>query len=293
MHVKRVEREVLTARGGASGVRLPNDRPYDSRDRSRTVTLRPPVALAAMALVLAALLLRPLPAGATTYKWVDEKGVVHYSDSLPPEAVDRGNVQLNKEGVPIKKIDAAPTPEQRKAVQEEQERQKALAKEREISERRDRALMESYTSEDEIDLSKTRALATIDNQLQSAQMFSASLTKRRAILQEKKGTAGEKLSAAQERELEGIDAELAKQDGLIVQKKKEFDAVTAKYDADKKRWRELKVQADASAAAAAAAAAAASARSAGTASNPPGTPQKSSSRPNGTPAAVAGTAGSK
>ena len=42
-----------------------------------------------------------------------------------------------------------------------------------------------------------------------------------------------------DRELESIDAELARQSELVAQKNKEAAAITAKYDADKQRWREL------------------------------------------------------
>ena len=47
------------------------------------------------------------------------------------------------------------------------------------------------------------------------------------------------MPAALERELETINAELAKQDDLLALKQKEVVAVNAKYDADKTRWREL------------------------------------------------------
>jgi hypothetical protein len=219
----------------------------------RKAAARNEIALAVATIALAALFALSAPAKAATYKWVDENGKIHYSDSLPPEQIDKASVQLNKQGVPIKRIDPAPSAEQRKAAEAEAERQKELAKEREVVDRRDRALMQSYTSEDEIELSKTRALATIDAQLQSAQAYSSSLSKRKQELTAQKKASGEKgMAPALERELEGIDTELSKQDGLITIKKKEIETVTAKYEADKKRWRELKAIADANAAAAAA-----------------------------------------
>jgi hypothetical protein len=52
---------------------------------------------------------------AATYKWTDEKGVVHYTDKIPPEALNKGNVELNKQGVTVKRTDPALTPEQRRA----------------------------------------------------------------------------------------------------------------------------------------------------------------------------------
>ena len=31
-----------------------------------------------------------------TYKWVDEKGVIHYTDKIPPEASDKGRTVPNR-----------------------------------------------------------------------------------------------------------------------------------------------------------------------------------------------------
>jgi len=200
-----------------------------------------------LALVIAAAaLLVAQPSLGALYKWVDEKGVVHYSDKVPPEAVDKGNVELNKEGIPVRRNEAAPTPEQRRARAAEEERQKVLAKEREVVERRDRALQQSYTSEDEIDLARSRALSTIETQLQSAQAYSVQLAKRRSELEARRKSFGDKpVPAAIDHELESISSELGKQDAFIAEKRRETAMVTARYDADKQRWRELRAIAEA------------------------------------------------
>lgn len=194
-------------------------------------------------------------AHAATYKWVDEKGVVHYTDKIPPEAVNKGSTVLDKQARPVKKIDPALTPEQIRAREAEEEQKRLAAKAQEETARRDRALISSYTTEAEIDLARSRALATIDSQLESARAYAAQLLKRREELDKRKAaSSGKPLPAALERELEGIDAELTKQTHLIEQKEKERLGVLARYENDKTRWRELKAVADANAAAAASAA---------------------------------------
>ena len=144
-----------------------------------------PLARAALARARAAR--RSRPARAATYKWVDEKGVVHYTDKMPPEAVDKGNVELNKQGVPIKKTEPAPTPEQRRAKAQEEERAEAA---REGSRRRSRAATarccRRTRARAEIDLARNRSLQTIDNVMQSSQAYSEQLTKRKAELEAKK-----------------------------------------------------------------------------------------------------------
>jgi hypothetical protein len=220
--------------------------------------------IAALAAVASLVMSASGAAGAATYKWVDDKGVVHYSDKVPPEAVDKGATVLDKQGRTMKKIEPTPTPDQLKAKAAAEEQQRALAKSLEDQARKDRALMQSYTTEDEIDVARNRALATIDTQIKSAQVYSNDLTQRQQILRKKKATYGDKpVPIEVERELNTVDVELSRQTTLIKQKTDEIAAVNAKYDADKKRWGEIKADQQRSAAAAAAMAAQGAAKGSG------------------------------
>jgi len=214
-----------------------------------------PSRLSLLFAVVVALAAAPLSA-ANLYKWVDEKGVTHYTDKMPPDAVDKANVEMNKDGIAVKRTEPAPTPEQRRAKALEEERLKATARERETVDRRDRALMQSYTTEDEIDLARNRALGTIDTQVASAQAYSQQLAKRRDELQAKRKSFGSKpVPAAIDTELESIADELSKQAALIAERKRDSAVITARYDQDKQRWRELRTINEARDAAAAAEAA--------------------------------------
>lgn len=205
------------------------------------------VATAGLVLTMA-MLLCSAALHAATYKWVDERGVVHYSDKIPQEAINKGNVQLNKEGIAIKRTDPALTPEQRRAREAEEERLRQNARDHEAIERRDRALLSTYTTESEIELARSRALSTIDGQVQSANGYSVLLNKRKADLEGRiAASAGKPVSAAMERELANVNGELARQAELIAAKHKEAAIVTARYDADKKRWGEMRARVEASA----------------------------------------------
>ena len=197
--------------------------------------------VSAIALVVGAAFLSTMGvARAATYKWVDEKGVVHYTDKMPPEAVDKATTELNKQGITVNKTDKALTPEQRRAKEQDADRAKEAAKAQEELARRDRALVSSYTSEAEIDLARNRSLQTINNVILSSQAFSDQLTKRKADVEAKKvEQQGKAVVAVLDRELESIDAELQRQAELVAQKNREAAVITAKYDADKQRWREL------------------------------------------------------
>jgi hypothetical protein len=210
------------------------------------------LALCAWAAASALYLYGPAARGAT-YKWVDEKGVVHYTDKIPTDAVNKGTTVLDKQARPVKKIDPAMTPEQRAARDAEEESRRLSAKAQEETARRDRALISSYTTEAEIELARSRALGTIDAQIESSQAYTATLVRRRAELEQRKAGLGTKpMPPALEREFESNDSELAKTTELIEQKRRERNGVVARYDADRTRWRELRAVADANAAAAAA-----------------------------------------
>ena len=111
-----------------------------------------------------------------------------------------------------------------------------------LAARRDRALVESYTNEKEIDLAKARAVATIDGQVQSAQALHRADAEaaRRARGQEGHVRAHVRSPARSCSKLETIDAEIARQHEFIAAKKKESANVAARYDADKQRFRELR-----------------------------------------------------
>ena len=71
------------------------------------------------------------------YKWTDEKGIVHYSDQMPSDAVNKGTTVLDKQGRAVKKIEPAPTGDQLKAKELEDERLKATARQRDEQQRKD------------------------------------------------------------------------------------------------------------------------------------------------------------
>ncbi len=48
----------------------------------------------------------------TAYRWVDDQGVVHYGDEIPPQYANRERTVLNGQGVPVRRLDAQKSPDQ-------------------------------------------------------------------------------------------------------------------------------------------------------------------------------------
>ena len=188
------------------------------------------------------LALGALPAvAAGVYKWTDDQGIVHYSDQMPPDALNKGGVVIDKEGRQVKKIDATPTPAQAKVKEAEDERLRLIAKAQEDKSRRDTALTHSYTSEEEIDFARNRALQAIESQLKSAETYVADLTRRQQELKKDKLAYGAKPAPVTlENELTALDEELARQEKVIAQRRAELATINVKYESDKQRWREIR-----------------------------------------------------
>jgi hypothetical protein len=203
--------------------------------------LNPLVALSGMALAIAL----AGPAGAAKiYKWVDEKGVTHYGESIPPEYKDQAATEMTNQGMTVRKWGAAPTPEQRsveaaKAVQEKEKEDKKQAFEQR---RRDMALVNTYTSSREIDDARDRSLQLpmqaikgLDPRLKRAQDKLAALQQQAAGYSH----AGKPVPDAMEQDLEDQKLEVESMQAEMGRYRAQVDAIRAKFDADKRRYQEL------------------------------------------------------
>ena len=197
-----------------------------------------PSALLSLAAALAAM----THAVSDTYKWIDDKGKVQYTDRLPPD-LGRGMTELNKQGMTRKVTEPAPTAEQRKAKEEELERERQAERARRYKRYQDDALLSSYASEKDIDLARRRNMALVGAGINSAEARIKALEKRRIYLQREtlfyeKKPVPEKLK----RELASVVAEIPKQHALIQEKNQEALEVINRYEQQKARFRELKAQ---------------------------------------------------
>jgi hypothetical protein len=124
---------------------------------------------------VALLALSGLPAGAagtntgrTLYKWVDEHGVTHYGDRIPPEYASQEQHVINSQGVEINRLDAQKTPEQLAA-----DDQKKL--EAQQSQNRDRNLLSTYASVQEIERLRDQRVTLVSDQIKVTSSFLDSL----------------------------------------------------------------------------------------------------------------------
>ncbi len=184
-----------------------------------------------------------LPAHATLYKWVDDKGKVQYGDTIPPEYAKQGNSQLNKSGVVIKKTSPALTPEQIRSRDEAEAKEKADIEAASEKERRDKALLATYTDYKEIDLALQRNLGHVDIQIKSFGLRIKSVQTRLEHLQKQEaGFVQRKKPVPPDilNDIQKTEDEVAHFRNNIAKSEKEKETLRTRFSADKIRFRELK-----------------------------------------------------
>lgn len=175
------------------------------------------------------------PSNNKIVKWVDSKGVTHYGDVPPPEYAGTNTV-ISTHGVVLKRNEVAPTSKSIEMAEKDQSEQR----------RKDQALLASYTLAEEIDLARDRHLqmgdmivqglqqrrATAVKQLESNQKFADNLKRI------KKPMPQDLID-----DLKTNQNDIASIDQQLAQQKATMDETRSKFDAEKKRFIELKAAA--------------------------------------------------
>ncbi|RPI46368.1 MAG: DUF4124 domain-containing protein [Betaproteobacteria bacterium] len=151
-----------------------------------------------------------LPTQAAMYKWVDENGNVNYGDSVPPKYASKVSDRAARPG--SVKWERAMASLESSPSEQELAKQRSEAKAQQERKRLDTALLSTYSNEAEIETARERELRRSQETLK---VVSA-------------GLAGS--SSPEDRQ---------KLDALINQSRRETDAINARFDAQKARFREL------------------------------------------------------
>jgi hypothetical protein len=196
--------------------------------------------LAALATIALAGGAAPASAAGFFYCCVDAAGKQVCGDTLPQACYGRAYRELGDGGRTLRVIEAPLTPEQRAARTAEVARQKAEEDAHREQQRKDQALMNTYGSEQDIDLMRQRAEADIDKSIKAAEAKIAEIKlQRKKFENEAEFYKKKPLPNDVRRGMTDADYEIKAQELLIEAKKKDREAVRAKYDEDKRRYVEL------------------------------------------------------
>lgn len=169
--------------------------------------------------------------GGRIVKWVDEKGVTHYGDVVPPQYSGRDSTLINRQGMVIKRNQIVSPQASPADTQEAAEQQ-----------RRDRALKAAYTTEEEIELAKERNLQMDEASMLGLQQSLSSAKGRQATHRKSVEDLAKRkkpVPADLKKDLKDSDTEIAKIEGQIAERRKAMEATKQRFDHDKLRFREL------------------------------------------------------
>jgi hypothetical protein len=174
------------------------------------------------------------------YRWVDEQGVVHYGDNIPPQYASQDRAVLNSQGVEVGHLDAQKTPEEEVLAAHARE---VLMKQKQ----HDAFLVSTYTSVKDIEALRDVRLDQLKGQRAAAEQYVESLRVRLATLQSRALTYRPYTSGNDARRMPDDLAEnlvrtldeLRTQSNALAAQGAAEAALRAQFQSDIERYREL------------------------------------------------------
>jgi hypothetical protein len=192
---------------------------------------------------LLAILVSPPTQAARLFKWTDENGKVHYGDKIPPEYAKQERKVLNEQGVAVKTLEAAKTPEQlaeEARLAEQRREQERIAAEKAAH---DRMLLATFTSEDDMVMTRDGKIAAIDGilrvtrgRIENIEETLADLTREAAELER----AGRPIPDSLHERIKTARAQSERYHDYIAAKRQEQEDIRQQFETDIRRFRELK-----------------------------------------------------
>jgi hypothetical protein len=182
------------------------------------------------------------------YRWVDDQGVVHYGDRVPPEFADRDRDLLNSQGVAVGSEEGLLTDAERAERARREALEEQLRLSRVESARRDQVLLDTYLSVVEIEQLRDRRLELLEAQIKVTEHYLNNLRKRLGRLQREASDYkpySERADAPDVPESLGLElsrttASISLYEQTLARSRDEQTALTDAFARDIERFRELK-----------------------------------------------------
>lgn len=181
------------------------------------------------------------PVAAKLYKWVDDNGITHYGETIPPEYANKDRVELNKSGRVIKSEEAN-TPERRIAREQEEAKKREDARAALEQQRRDKTLINTYSNVPEIDLARRRSLQQVDARINVLNSYLKTASDNLLALQaeaDHNTKANKRIPDSLQEDLQEAQDRLTKLQQDMEKPKAEKAALEKRFEADKARYMEL------------------------------------------------------
>ena len=193
-------------------------------------------------LLTVALLLAPASLAASLYRYTNEEGVTVVDYRVPTDYVGKGYEVLNKDGVVVEVVPRELTKEERKVRNSQQELEaEARAEERRLREW-DESLLLRYSTLEDIEAARERALRDLRIRLSILKGNKRSLKQQVEGYQAQAADlerSGREVDVARISVIEDLQAEIATTDRSINDRALQIEEVSAAYQKDIDRFQQL------------------------------------------------------
>ncbi len=186
-------------------------------------------------------------ANAGLYKWVDEKGEVHFSDKVPVEASRKAVSEINKQGAVTKTVDPEALAqaklefEANTAAREKQEAlDKVIREAAAILKKRDKYLLSTYENQQELRTSFESKINLIKGNEAILETQNIVLNKRLTTLKARTlAVKHESKKSELNKKVIRISSTIKQYNKALIQNKEERQKLSKNYKVDIKRYIEL------------------------------------------------------
>ena len=180
----------------------------------------------------------------TVYRWVDDDGIVHFDDSVPPEYSELDKDILTEEGIKVGSIRGRKSPEELEAERKAAE----LQLQRYLQQRADKALLSTYLTVEEIRMHRDRRVELFQAQSRVTELFLSNLKGR---LQKLEREASRYLPYSSDPDARQVDpnlvteigetkATIARHEGNLEKFQTDEQQIVARFEGDINRFKVLR-----------------------------------------------------
>jgi hypothetical protein len=173
----------------------------------------------------------------SAYRCVDDKGSTHFEDTPPAACANAPIMEVSRSGVVLRTLAPAAAPKREEAKAPIPEDRAALDQQR-----HDRALLDSYTSEREIEAARDRNIEIIRGRISATQLRLRQVTLRESNLDRSLQAYKDKSSPASQRTSQDLQAAREERQAIeasIERLGRDVEKTRQRFDGDKARWAEL------------------------------------------------------
>ena len=179
------------------------------------------------------------------YKWVDENGQIRYGDRIPPQYARKSNETLNQQGITVDRKEAAKTPEQIAAAQRLEEARQAAERVQQEKDRKDRILLDTFTNEDEMVLTRDGKIEAIEAIIRVTNGRTEKLKLRLSELKTRAANierSGKPVSAKLNAEISETRQQIAQNFTYVKRRNSDQQLIREQFEVDIARFRELQAE---------------------------------------------------